>query len=300
MISPVHQIRSPAVPISFCGRCQAETLKFPRRTIQEWLASLKLEGKVAIITGGGSGIGRTTALLFSKEGAKVAVFGRRRQYLDETVRMIQEAGSEALSVQGDVTNAADVQRLVKETLKKFGRVDILFNNAGTGAIGNVLEVSEEDWDQNMAVNLKGPFLCSKYAIPEMKKVGGGAIVNIGSIDSFSAGIPPCVAYCTTRGGTIQLTRAMAIDHVKDNIRVNCVAAGAIDTPSSWVSQDKFDYMMKPYGDPKVLKKSLLEMHPMNRLGTPEEVAKAVLFLASDDASFTTGAVLMVDGGYTAH
>ena len=264
------------------------------------MTPLKLEGKVAIITGAGSGIGRTTALLFSKEGAKVAVFDVVKQGADETVRMIQEAGGEALSVQGDVTNAADVQRMVKETLKKFGRVDILFNNAGIGAIGNVLEVSEEDWDRNMAVNLKGPFLCSKYAIPEMKKVGGGAIVNIGSIDSFNAGIPPCVAYCTTRGGTIQLTRAMAIDHVKDNIRVNCVAAGAIDTPSSWVSQDKFDYMMKPYGDPKVLKKNLLEMHPMNRLGKPEEVAKAVLFLASDDASFTTGAVLMVDGGYTAH
>jgi NAD(P)-dependent dehydrogenase (short-subunit alcohol dehydrogenase family) len=263
------------------------------------LILLKLKGKVAVITGAGSGIGRATALLFSKEGANVVVFDVAKENGEETVRMIEKAGGEALNVQGDVSNAADVQRMVRETIKKFGRLDILFNNAGIGSVGNVLDISEEDWDRHMAVNLKGPFLCSKYAIPEMKKVGGGAIINIGSIDSFVAGFPPCIAYATSRGGTLQLTRCLAIDHVKDDIRANCVAPGAIDTPPSWVSSSKYDHLMKPYGDPKELKKKLLEMHPMNRLGTPDEVAKAVLFLASDDASFTTGAVLMVDGGYTA-
>jgi meso-butanediol dehydrogenase/(S,S)-butanediol dehydrogenase/diacetyl reductase len=260
---------------------------------------MKLKGKVAIITGAGSGIGRATALLFSKEGARIVVFDVVKESGEETVRIIEKAGGEALNVHGDVSNAADVQRLVEETVKKFGRLDILFNNAGIGSVGNVLDVTEEDWDRHMAVNLKGPFLCSKYAIPEMKKAGGGVIINIGSIDSFVAGFPPCIAYATSRGGTLQLTRCLAIDHAKDNIRVNCVAPGAIDTPPSWVSSDKYDHLMRRYGDPKVLKKQLLEKHAISRLGTPDEVAKAVLFLASDDASFSTGAVLMVDGGYTA-
>jgi meso-butanediol dehydrogenase/(S,S)-butanediol dehydrogenase/diacetyl reductase len=261
--------------------------------------SMKLKGKVAVITGAGSGIGRATALLFSKEGARVVVFDIVKEGGEETVRMIEKAGGEALNVPGDVSNAADVQRMVKETVRKFGKLDILFNNAGIGSVGNALDVTEEDWDRHMAVNLKGPFLCSKYAIPEMKKAGGGAIINIGSIDSFVAGFPPCIAYATSRGGTLQLTRCLAIDHARDKIRVNCVAPGAIDTPPSWVSSDKYDHLMKPYGDPKVLKRRLLEKHAISRLGTPEEVAKAVLFLASDDASFSTGAVLMVDGGYTA-
>jgi len=261
---------------------------------------VKLEGKVAIVTGAGSGIGRATALLFAKEGAKVVVFDVVKDSGVETVRLIEQAGGEALNVLGDVSIAADVQRLVQETIRRFGRIDILFNNAGIGSVGNVLDVTEEDWDRHMAVNLKGPFLCAKYVIPEMKRAGGGSIVNIGSIDSFVAGFPPCIAYATSRGGTLQLTRCLAVDHVKDKIRVNCVAPGAIDTPPSWVSSDRYDHLMTPYGDPKVLKKQLLEQHPMNRLGKPDEVAKAVLFLASDDASFTTGAVLMVDGGYTAH
>jgi NAD(P)-dependent dehydrogenase (short-subunit alcohol dehydrogenase family) len=262
--------------------------------------SYRFLGKVAIITGGASGIGQATALHLSKEGAKVVIFDikSRREGMG-TIRLIEKEEGEAIYVQGDVSNANDVQRMVEDTIEKFGKIDILVNNAGIGVIGNVLEVSEEDWDRTMAVNLKGPFLCSKYVIPEMKKTRGGAIINIGSIDSFVAGFPPCIAYCTSRGGTIQFTRALAIDHVESNIRVNCVAPGAINTPSSWILSNQFDYLMEPYGEPEVIKKKLLEGHAMKRLGTMEEVAKAVAFLASDDASFITGSTLMVDGGYTA-
>jgi meso-butanediol dehydrogenase / (S,S)-butanediol dehydrogenase / diacetyl reductase len=249
---------------------------------------MRLKNKIAIITGGGSGIGAATAKVFVAEGATVVVADKN---LAAAQAVAAELGKAALAIEVDVAKAPSVKAMIDGTVARFGRLDILFNNAGYGITGNVVETSEEDWDALIAVNVRGVFLGCKYAIPHMIKQGGGAIVNTASTTSVS-GIKDRAAYVTSKGAVAAMTRAMALDHVADNIRINAVGPGTIETPY-------FTKMFAESADPKALRGALEARQPMNRLGTPEEIAKAVLFLASDDASFCTGSTLFADGGWTA-
>jgi len=251
-----------------------------------------LNGKVALITGGTRGIGYATALLFLKEGAKVAVTGRSEKHAREAIDKLKKEGfKDAPFIQGDVSKSADAERMVQATVKRFRQLDILVNNAGIWIQGTAETASETDWDSVIDVNLKGTFLCSKFALPYLKKTKG-VIVNIASCDGLVAE-PESVAYCASKGGVVLLTKAMALDHAKEGIRVNCVCPGSIMTPM--IVQDA------PKSGPAKEKyfKETAELHPMRRIGEPEEVAKTVLFLASDDSSFVTGTALSVDGGYVA-
>ncbi|MFF0831105.1 SDR family NAD(P)-dependent oxidoreductase [Brevibacillus sp. NPDC003359] len=246
---------------------------------------MRLENKVAIVTGGASGIGETSVRLFAKEGAKVVIadFSPRGNELAEE---LNQAGFDALFVKTDVTKQDEVKNMVSATVEKFGKVDILFANAGIAkdAPGHLL--SMEDWQRTIDINLTGVFLCDKYVIEQMLAQGtGGAIVNCGSIHSH-AGKAGVTAYSSAKGGVKLLTQTLGLTYAKQGIRVNAVCPGYIDTPLI-------------AGRNEALNEHLIGLHPMGRLGKPEEVAKAVLFLASDDASFVTGTSLLVDGGYTA-
>ncbi|MED1913759.1 SDR family oxidoreductase [Bacillus thuringiensis] len=246
---------------------------------------MRLENKVAIVTGGASGIGETTVRLFANEGAKVVIadFSPRGNELAEE---LNQAGFDALFVKTDVTKEDEVKNMVSATVEKFGKVDILFANAGIAkdAPGHLL--SMDDWQRTIDINLTGVFLCDKYVIEQMLAQGtGGAIVNCGSIHSH-AGKAGVTAYSSAKGGVKLLTQTLGLTYAKQGIRVNAVCPGYIDTPLI-------------AGRDETLNEHLIGLHPMGRLGKPEEVAKAVLFLASDDASFVTGTSLLVDGGYTA-
>ena len=252
---------------------------------------MKLSGKVCVVTGAGSGIGKATARLFAQEGGRLTVADVDAERARATGEDIRRAGGEAREVAGDVSRPDDVQRMLAETLRAFGRVDVLVNNAGFGFAATVEDTSEEDWDRIMAVNVKGVFLGCKYAVPLMRKQGGGVIVNTASVVSV-VGIRNRAAYCASKGAVASLTKAMAIDHAQDGIRVNCIAPGTIDSPY-------FDRMFAASPDPKKLRQELEGRHIMNRLGTPEEIAKGMLYLACDDSSYVTGSTLLVDGGMTA-
>ena len=253
---------------------------------------MRLKDRVALITGGGAGIGRATALLFAREGARVVIDARSSKNGEETVGMIKEVGGEASLVVGDVSRNGDAERMVRTTIGNYGRLNILVNNAGTGKGDKVTEVPEEDWDKAIDVNLKGVFLVSRYAIREMIKQGGGCIINISSIRGL-LGNPSGASYCSSKGGVVLLTKQMAVDYAGDNIRVNCICPGFVDTK-----------MFRSYTDSKENPKEALrvfeEMAPLGRIARAEEVAYAILFLASDDSSFITGVALPVDGGYTAN
>ncbi|HYL16191.1 MAG TPA: glucose 1-dehydrogenase [Terriglobales bacterium] len=252
---------------------------------------MRLKDKVALVTGGTSGIGEATAVLFAKEGAKVAVSGRNEQRGREVAARIVNHGGHATFVRTDVRVADDCRRAVDETVRAFGRLDILFNNAGVFYAHNAVDCSEEEWDQQIDVNLKGTFLMSKFALPHMITQGGGVIINNSSGWGLVGG-DNAVAYCASKGGVVLLTKAMAIDHGRQGIRINCVCPGDIDTPM--LPEDarfrglKWGEYLAGCAD-----------RPMGRIGTADEIAKAVLFLASDDSSFMTGAALAVDGGGTA-
>ena len=247
----------------------------------------KLDGKVALITGAGSGIGRATALLFAKEGAKVVVADYVPVGGQETVRMIKEAGGEAIFVEADVSKASDVERMVKTAVDAYGRIDILYNNAGITRAAPTAETTEEEWDLVLDINLKGVFLGSKYAIPVMLNQGGGVIINTASIAGIS-GFRGMSAYCASKAAVILLTKTMALEYGRQNIRVNCICPGVIQTAmtKAW-NPDETVQQVPPRGQ------------PVKRGGQPEEIARAALYLASDDSSFVTGAALVVDGGLTA-
>jgi NAD(P)-dependent dehydrogenase (short-subunit alcohol dehydrogenase family) len=248
---------------------------------------MRLKDKVAIITGGGSGIGRASAELFAREGAKVVVADFNEKAGQEAVAAIRQAGGEAIFVPVDVSDSAQVQRLVDTTLQAYGGIDILVNNAGILLFGTALDTSLQDWERVIAINLTGTFLVSKAVLPHMIARGGGSIVNLTSSTGAHDAAANTVAYVTSKGGVALLTRAMAIDHAKHNVRVNAVAPGPTDTP-----------MLRDAMSPEQLD-AFAATFPMGRLGRPEELARAILFLASDEASFVTGAILAVDGGQTA-
>jgi meso-butanediol dehydrogenase/(S,S)-butanediol dehydrogenase/diacetyl reductase len=252
---------------------------------------MQLLNKIAVVTGSGSGIGRATALKFAKEGACVVVADKILARAESVVADIMSSGGKAAAFAVDVSVSADVQALMAFASGTFGRIDILVNNAGYGFAASVLETSEEDWDALMSVNVKGVFLCSKYVLPYMIEQGGGNIVNTASAVSV-VGIGERAAYVASKGAVAALTRAMAIDHVGQNIRVNCLGVGTVDSPYYEEILDKCD-------DPEGFMAGLRGRQLVNRLGKPEEIAAAMVFLASDAASFCTGSTLFVDGGWTA-
>lgn len=251
---------------------------------------MKLSGKVAIITGASSGIGRATALLFAMEGAKVVVnYSHSEDEANEVVERIKEFGGNAIAVKADVSKEADVKKMVDETIRKFKKIDILFNNAGIELQKPITITTEDDWDKVLAVNLKGMFLCSKHAIPYLLE-NAGVIVNTASAAGL-VGTAMLSAYSASKGGVIALTKSLAIE-LAPKIRVNCICPGAIDTPMLRRFIDRTP-------DPAAYEKQLAGLHALGRLGKPEEIAQAALFLASDESSFITGIALPVDGGYTA-
>lgn len=252
---------------------------------------MRLAGKIGIITGAGSGIGEETAKLFAQEGATVIVADRAGDAASRVAEEIVASGGKAFPATVDVTREMEVKALIEGTAEKYGRLDILVNNAGYGFAGTVVNTTEEQWDALMAVNVKGVFFGCKYAIPIMEKQGGGSIVNTASTVAI-VGITDRAAYVASKGAVAALTRAMALDHVKANIRVNCVAPGTIESPY-------FTEIFAKAENAAELRRSLEQRQAMERLGKPIEIARAILFLASDESSFCTGTTLVADGGWTA-
>jgi NAD(P)-dependent dehydrogenase (short-subunit alcohol dehydrogenase family) len=251
---------------------------------------MRLENKVAIVTGSSTGLGRAIAVLFAQEGARVVVNADRNVAGgQETVAMIRDAGGKAIFVQASVASSQDTKRLIQSAVEAFGRVDILVNNAGIEIRGGVLTLTEEDWDTMLGVDLKGIYLCSREAIPEMIKVGGGSVINVASVLSFDV-IPERAAYCAAKAGAIHLSKSIALDCAQYNVRCNALAPGAFHTPL-------LEQSMIDSGDYEGTMEFLKAKSVFGRMGENEELARAALFLASDDASFVTGSVLNCDGGW---
>lgn len=252
----------------------------------------RLRGEIALITGGGTGLGRAIALAFAREGAKVAVAGRRVEKLGEVVSEVERRGGEAVAIRCDVTNAADATRTVEETAARFGGMTILVNNAGRLHVSTIETVPEDEWDQIMSVNVKGPLLMSRAALGELRKAGGGAIVNIGSILGV-IGAKERAAYCASKGGVTMLTKAMALDHAHENIRVNCICPAIVET-------DLVRGLFDSAPDGEALRRERAALIPLGRMGSPEDVAEMAVFLASREASWITGAAMPLDGGLSVY
>lgn len=253
---------------------------------------MRLKNKVAIITGAGGGQGRAAALLFAREGAKIVASDWNAASGDETVAQIRTAGGDAIHIGADVSASAQVRRLVDSALESYGRIDILYNNAGVGyssslSMRDILQTPEEDWDRVLAINLKSIFLTCKFAIPEMLKAGGGSIINTSSVAALIGG-EDAHAYTASKGGMISLSRALAVEFGPRNVRVNCICPGVIDTA-----------MVQPVVGPLKDPSRPFRASPIRRLGTPDDIAYCALYLASDESSFVTGAVFVIDGGISA-
>jgi NAD(P)-dependent dehydrogenase (short-subunit alcohol dehydrogenase family) len=253
---------------------------------------MRLRDKVAIITGAGGGQGRAAALLFAQEGARVVASDWNAQSGEETAAQVRSARGQAIHIGADVSVAEQVRNLIDGALKAYGRIDVLYNNAGVGysstlSMQDILGTPEEDWDRVLAINLKSVFLTCKYAIPEMLKTGGGSIINTSSVAAL-VGERNAHAYTASKGGMISLSRALAVEFGPRNVRVNCICPGVIDTP-----------MVEPVIGPLKDASRPFRISPIQRLGTPEDIAYCALYLASDESSFVTGALFVIDGGLTA-
>lgn len=251
---------------------------------------MRLKDKVAIITGGGTGIGEEISKVFAKEGAKVVITGRRKEVLDKLVSEIKGAGGDALAVAGSVTEESDIQQAVQSTLKAFGRIDLLVNNAGNlFHAGPLHKTTDEIWNQTIDIFLNGVFRFKRAVIPVMIRQGGGTILNISTIAGLRA-IPgfPAHAYAAAKAGVIMLTKTVALQYAKEKIRCNCICPGGVDTPGVAA-------MTK---DPE-MRAGFNSMHPIGRMGLPDEIAQAALYLCSEEASWTTGTIMSVDGGLSA-
>lgn len=249
---------------------------------------MKLKDRVVVVTGSGSGIGRAAAKEFAKEGARVVVADINGAGARETVQQIEAAGGMGRVIETDVSNPTSVQKLVEETLSAFSEIHVLFNNAAIQVNKTVEDTTVEEWNHEMAVNLGGIFLCSKFFLPHIRKTKGN-IVNMASVNGFFVE-PMCAGYCATKGAIIALTKAMAIDHGKEGIRINCICPGYIDAGLAWG-------YFEAQPDPAAARSAAGKLHALWRIGRPEEVGRVAVFLASDDASFMTGSAVVVDGGF---
>lgn len=251
---------------------------------------MRLENKVALITGAGSGIGRESALLFAREGARVVVADVNDVGGEETVHMVRDAGGEAVFVHADVSKASDAQRMIQVAEETSGKLNVLFNNAGVfhADDGSVLDTSEEIWDFVISVNLKGVFLGCKYGIPALLRAGGGSIINTASFVALIGAAVPQIAYTASKGGVLSMTREIAVEFARQNVRANALCPGPVDTP-----------LLAPLlADPAARQRRLVHI-PSGRLAQASEIARAALFLASDESSYVNGATFVVDGGITA-
>jgi len=252
---------------------------------------MRLDGKVAFITGAGMGQGREGAILFAEEGARVVVADLNRAAAEETVRAIEGNGGEALAVVGDVGVERDVERMIAEGVRRFAALNVLYNNAGVlwkDRDRSVLETSEESWDRVQAINLKGPFFVAKHGIPHLVRAGGGSIINVGSVSALCGFTLAQDSYTSSKGALISLTRSLAIQFARQKIRCNIIHPGIIETP-----------MQAPYLQDPAKRRSFEEGIPLGRIAQPREIAYVALFLASDESSYVTGAEIVADGGFTA-
>lgn len=250
--------------------------------------SSRLEGKTAVVTGAGSGIGRACALALAREGAQVTLVGRRRDRLEQVAR---EIGNPAFVLQADISKRDQIDHLLAETVAHFGAVNVLLNNAGILHIGTAEQITEEQWDQTFDVNVRGLWLLSRAVLPHMRKAGGGSIINMASVLGLN-GARNRAAYAASKGAVVLLTKCMAIDHGGENIRVNAICPSFVETEltSKVISQSP---------DPEKVRRERTAAHPIGRLGRPEDIAGMAVYLASDESSWVTGAVFPVDGGYLA-
>ena len=251
---------------------------------------MRFERKTVLITGAGVGIGRAAAVSFAREGAQVAVNSLTPENGEETLRRVLEQGTEAIYIQGDVSVDQDAKLMVSRTVERFGKIDVLVNNAGIVIPGRVETMTEDDWDRTMNVNVKGVFLVSKYAVAAMLVSGGGVIVHNASVAALK-GLKDRAAYTASKGAVLALTKSMAADYLQDNIRVNCICPGTTDTPS-------LERRIQEFDDPSQARREFIARQPMGRLGRDEEIAEAILFAASDAAGFMNGATVCIDGGMT--
>lgn len=252
----------------------------------------RLGGKTALISGGGTGIGRAIALAFAREGARVAVLGRRSEPLRKVVNEIEGLGKRAMAIVGDVTRGNDIEKAVEEAEQAFGILNVLVNNAGALSVSQAESISEEDWDRVIDTNLKGPFLFSRAILPSFRRAGVGNIVNIGSVLGLVA-MKDRAAYCASKGGLVLLTKAMALDHAHENIRVNCICPAIVET----------EFVKKLFDQSERGEKARdarLSTLPLGRFGQSQDVAELAVFLASDESSWMTGTAIPVDGGLSAY